>query len=374
MPRKRGGFSRQENIMTDETWNTTTVLKNITRRDRDADGAWSEYEQTEIIFNSCLIPLIILGNMIILIIVYKMGQIKRRANDILVASMAVADLFVGIYVLPLEVARFWDKANVSRLPISFCFFEQSVYLVPLCYSIQNMLLIAVDCCWSLVYPTKHRVWMTKTVAVVEVIIVWIIGIVYTTMTYIVLPVGKDRKECRLSNAVNHLFISLYPISVFLVTLGVYIKIIQVATSTHKPRIINSTGKQNLRKSKLMSFIFLIFAICWTPVSIAVIYEEFHPEFDFTTQLVCRALVTLAHVNSAVNWVVYVCRSSRFREEFTQIFRRNKIHFTEIFKKNLPENGKIQPSSTSPEPPTTSISGTTTLTEPIASISGTITHT
>ncbi|KAK3089852.1 hypothetical protein FSP39_007073 [Pinctada imbricata] len=124
-----------------------------------------------------------------------------------------------------------------------------------------------------------------------------------------------------------IFLFILPISAMV---GAYCGIIKTLWKTKKPgeRISKDNRVQNKMKRKVIIMLITIvavFAICWCPLQISILFSEYKPELemmgDWYNKLTFSANL-LAFSNSALNPLIYAGFNENFRKG-NNIFRRGK---------------------------------------------------
>ena len=124
-----------------------------------------------------LIPIVILitiaGNLIIVITIITNKNIKRISN-VNYASLAIADLIVGIFVMPpclsFVVHGCWPHGTVA------CDLWRLIDFWACTISFYNLLAIAVDRYRAIAYPIQYRATRRKKWIICSLIVTWVYGL------------------------------------------------------------------------------------------------------------------------------------------------------------------------------------------------------
>ncbi|XP_071495971.1 histamine H2 receptor-like [Diadema antillarum] len=262
----------------------------------------------------------------------------RTATYIFLVSLAIADLLLGITVLPfsavLTIRRQWFFGPV------FCNIYISCDVMFCTSSILHLLVISLDRYMAITRPYAYQRKMNRQKAFIALGIVWTISLL---ISFLPLHLGwntGDNKvqnyakldECSLSSNVTYaLFdgIVLFFIPLIVMTL-VYIRLVRIANRQAraiKKLMVGSNEdpeeRANRRRSvdehralKIIAIVMGCFIVCWVPYFTM-----------FTFQPLCKWVISdtlydvflwLGYLNSTVNPVVYACMNREFRLAFKRL--------------------------------------------------------
>ncbi|XP_036366103.1 melatonin receptor type 1C-like isoform X2 [Octopus sinensis] len=252
----------------------------------------------------------------------------RTTENIFLVNLAFADLFVSSFVNIFSAigaiageVYFKDKRALCEFIGFFC-------LVCCLVSLFNITAVAFNRFIFICHHSFYRSIFTPMKSLIIAIGLWVFGIMLETVNF--MPWGNhgyDKKTLtciwdRTASLGNTIFITILGISLpVVITTVSYIMIFyhfyQAKERLNKNR--NESEKKNtLQESKkLMTTLFslfVVFAVCWMPyafIALSDIHDTFNP-------LVHIYSVTIAHVNSCLNPVVYVTNNEHFRKAFKRI--------------------------------------------------------
>ena len=117
-----------------------------------------------------LIVLFVFVGNCLTILVMMLNRRMRTIPNMFVASLAVSDLLIGLYIGPLAIAA---------LVTSLCPFKdttrkfQGSLAFTLCFaSIHTLVLMAVNRYYRIVKPTKYRRYFTKKKTLIMILVSW----------------------------------------------------------------------------------------------------------------------------------------------------------------------------------------------------------
>lgn len=141
-----------------------------------ADGYPSGYSLAAIvlicILNVALMAVIIVGNLLVIISIFSEASLRNIQNWF-VASLALADLTLGIFVMPFSLARevmgYWIFGTV------WCQMHSALDVLLCTASIMNICLISLDRYWSITKAVDYIKFRTETSVAVMIFVVWFLS-------------------------------------------------------------------------------------------------------------------------------------------------------------------------------------------------------
>nr|XP_027206340.1 probable G-protein coupled receptor No18 [Dermatophagoides pteronyssinus] len=144
--------------------------------DNDDDDLWSR-SHSEIIFRLigaiicvALIIVTIVGNVLVIIVVVRFHRM-RTVTNILLASLAIADITVASLVMPFTVVydlyRFWPWGPV------LCHFWISCDVMCCTASILHLCCVAIDRFWAITRPLRYRSLISKRRLFCCILSIWL---------------------------------------------------------------------------------------------------------------------------------------------------------------------------------------------------------
>ena len=291
---------------------------------------------------------IIVGNTFVIGALTKIDALKVMANNQAVISLAVADLLVGLLVMPCAIdsvvagkwrcGYLWGRLNAFG-NFSFCI-----------SSIMHLALLSVDRYIAISRPLVYSSTVTKKRARIACLSLWI----YSTLWALPPLFGISPYECFIPYIGEcpkqdwmHSKVSiLFTISVVCCTYGVAVVVmcfvyakIYIAICGQSKRIsktmkqlrtnssLAATAKSASAKKGALTLLIVIgtYVACWSPFCLLLFTQMARgktaggPTADLTTMFIGFA-------NSACNPIIYSIRYRAFRETVTRIFVRKNDFF------------------------------------------------
>ncbi|KAM9339682.1 trace amine-associated receptor 1-like [Symphorus nematophorus] len=266
------------------------------------------------IFFGSLSFLIICGNLLVITSISYFKQLHTPTN-FLTLSLALADLLVGVLVLPfstiLAVSSCWYLQDL------LCKVRDSLDIFLCTSSILNLCFISVDRYYTVCQPLRYRTKINVRVTVIMILVSWIVSALNgTIITILVLNEVQSSRKCFLlqneSLAIMGIGLGFY----------IYVKILMVAK--RQARSIQNTtcqrtkseSKMERKATKTLAIVMGVFLICWTPYFLCMTFNPLS-NYKIPAPLIA-ALKWLGWSNSMVNPFVYAFFYSWFRSAFRMI--------------------------------------------------------
>ncbi|XP_066506541.1 trace amine-associated receptor 13c-like [Hoplias malabaricus] len=208
---------------------------------------------------SCISVCTVFLNLLVIISISHFKQLHTPTN-LIILSLAVADLLVGLIVMPVNITQLIDSCwYLGKLA---CFLFPAVSSLPVLASVLSLVLIAVDryiaVCDPLLYPS--RVTFCK-------ILIFKVAI----------------RQAKSVRAVKH-------------------------GALNKPEA-NISGSSQTKAAKKLGVVISVYLICWIPFYLSSLSLEIMP----SSSVLWTVLTWLNYTSSSVNPLIYAIFYSWFRE-------------------------------------------------------------
>ncbi|XP_028808855.1 trace amine-associated receptor 1-like [Denticeps clupeoides] len=304
------------------------------------------------LFFGATVFLTVLGNLLVIITIVHFKQLHSPTNH-LVLSLAVADLLVGLLLMPTCTIR--SVETCWYLGDFYCKIHSS-FDVTLCNaSILNLSFIAIDRYYAVCHPLRYQATITPSVAAAMVAVSWsvpsalgfgmvllelnIMGFEDFYYSNVYCKGGCVLFQGGLSGSLSSILSFYVP---GIIMLSIYLKIYLIAQ--RQARAIHdrsgpssSSGKQaainkmERKATRTLAIIMGVFLMLWLPFFVCNITDPFigysvpSVVFDF--------VVWVGYFNSTVNPIVYALFYSWFRSAF-RIILSGKIFQPDSSRTNL----------------------------------------
>ena len=249
-----------------------------------------------------LAVLIILGNFFTIWIFHQQGSRKR--SYFLPISLAVADLMVGLFAIPLFI-----KNNSTEHSYLWRLVSKSFDAFTGLTSIYTLAVISLERMFAIVCPLRHRT-LTSRNYIYAIAIPWMVAAVFVTVLILY--------SYEIIKHPSYRFLLLLFQTTPLLTMCVAYFSIWIKRKSTKGIQIHRAA----RESKLANTLFLVTGaslLTWTP------FQVFNNLFSFDRLRISLTLLYLSKIlqfsNSLVNVVIYPLRIPQFRTTF-----KNIIHY------------------------------------------------
>ncbi|XP_070618448.1 adenosine receptor A2a [Erythrolamprus reginae] len=301
-----------------------------------------------ITFELVIALLAIFGNVLVCWAVYLNSNL-RNVTNYFVASLAVADIAVGVLAIPFAI-------TISTGFCAFfygCLFIACFVLVLTQSSIFSLLAIAIDRIIAIRIPLRYNALVTSSRAKAVIAVCWflsfIIGLTPMLGWHLKTPeeTGQNENRTNCSSHMMHCFFAtvvtmdymvyynffacvLVPL---LLMFGIYLKIFMTARQQLKQMENKMMQQQHGERSryilqkevhaaKSLAFIVGMFAVCWLPLHLINCFTLFCPTCSSPPLGVMYLAIILSHANSMVNPLIYAYQIQEFRGTFRKIIQRH----------------------------------------------------
>uniref|UniRef100_A0A4W4FRT7 G-protein coupled receptors family 1 profile domain-containing protein n=1 Tax=Electrophorus electricus TaxID=8005 RepID=A0A4W4FRT7_ELEEL len=273
----------------------------------------------------------VVGNLLTCTVITKHRKMRTPTN-LYLFSLAVSDLLVLLFGMPLEIYDLWQN-----YPFPFaegvCSFKVFLFETVCFASVLNVTVLSVERYVAVVHPLKTRYAVTNKHAQRVIGGVWLASLVCAIpntslhgLRYYYLPEKVlESATCNLLkpqwiyNLVIQVTTVLFYFVPMVVISGLYLAIGVRLGREHRQRVESSRRRQ---VTKMLAVVVLVFAICWAPFHIDRLLWSFitrwtdhmHNVFEYVHIL----SGVLFYLSSAVNPVIYNLLSTRFRERFLEL--------------------------------------------------------
>ncbi|XP_017570637.1 trace amine-associated receptor 13c-like [Pygocentrus nattereri] len=266
---------------------------------------------------SCVSVFTVFLNLLVIISISHFKQLHTPTN-LLILSLAVADLLVGLIIMPVRIMDFIDSC--WYLGKTVCTLFPVIDYVTVSASVSSLVLIAVDRYIAvndpLLYPTRITVCKTS----LFIIIAWSWSVFYNLMlmyfnNHLLHSQISDGcyGECVLvmkySWVIADIVVSfLFPCVIILILYSIIFKVARrqakavkavknSATNNHGAKVSSSS---ETKAAKTLAIVIFLYLACWIPFTVGPLSAD----EIISSSLVVSVVNWFLYINSSVNPLIY----------------------------------------------------------------------
>ncbi|XP_053154990.1 neuromedin-U receptor 2 [Hemicordylus capensis] len=280
------------------------------------------------------------GNLLVCLVILKQRNMRTPTNYYLF-SLAVSDLLVLLFGMPLEVYEMW-----SNYPFLFgqvgCYFKTALFETVCFASILNVTTVSAERYVAIIHPFRAKLKSTRRRALRIIISLWLLSVLFslpnTSIHGIVLQYFPNQTEVPGSatcavvkpmwiyNCVIQLTSFLFyvlPMSIISVLYCLMGQKLRGDRSLEADEMgMNVQRPSRKSVTKMLFVLVIIFAICWAPFHTDRLFYSFVVNWTEplanTFNLIHVVSGVFFYLSSAVNPIIYNLLSRRFRIAFLSI--------------------------------------------------------
>lgn len=334
----------------DTIFNTTISSTSVSRNDSNStnvDESALLFERLVRIIIPTIFGLIVflglVGNLLVIIVVYSYKQMRNTTN-ILIVSLAFADLFFIIFCVPFTATLYampiWPFGDIWCKIVNFLMYVCAYA------SVWTLVLMSFDRYLAVVHPiSSMRIRNTRN-AYILIALTWSIfsiGHIRLLLQYDELEYeygGENRSICHnveketlpLFHACFFAFGYVIPLLITCVLYGFLLKRLLYGVVPGGSQRAESIRSKK-RVTRMIIIVVVVFAICWLPIHIHFMIQSFDPYYEaniLNTSFLMTANC-IAYMNSCMNPILYAFLSDNFRRSFKNLLcckreRYNKFEY------------------------------------------------
>ncbi|XP_073673236.1 trace amine-associated receptor 13c-like [Garra rufa] len=274
--------------------------------------------------------LTVCGNLLVIISVSHFKQLHTPAN-ILILSLAVSDLLVGVFVMPVYLSWLiescWTSGAVMCSILKFVNFQATSV------SVHTVALIAVDRFLALSSPFVYSEKISPTVICIATLFNWLFSLFYNfillfvngNFTDVTCPGVCVSSVDGVSSLIDLLIVFLIPCTlIILLYIRVFVIAKKHATAIRALQVHNSTQSSKNRVSDkserkaaiLLGILVFVFLLCLLPYYICSLVIPYSNNDLFYVRDVA---VIFFFLNSTINPIIYALFYPWFQKSLKLIF-------------------------------------------------------
>ncbi|KAM9409565.1 adenosine receptor A1 [Pholidichthys leucotaenia] len=275
----------------------------------------------------------VLGNTLVVVVVC-VNRALRNTTFCFIVSLAVADIAVGVLVIPLAIIISLGFST----PFYTCLFLSCLLLIITQSSILSLLAIAIDRYLRVKIPTRYSIIVTQGRAYVAVCLCWILsflaGLVpligWNNLNTKSNATSSSMIVCEFTKVISMDYMVYFnffgwvvlPLTIMIVLYGEIFRVIRQQLNRRAEATCDGDRyyRKELKLAKSLALVVFLFIVCWLPIHIMNCITLFCPKCHIP-KFAMYVGIFMSHVNSAVNPLVYAFRIKQFRATLIQITHR-----------------------------------------------------
>ena len=271
------------------------------------------------------------GNSLLIYIVFRKPG-TRNLTSFLFVKMAVADLMVAVFQMPVSIFHFYVVGSSDFLEAFICRFVYYAVYVSTIASIFCLTVMAFDRYFAVVHPFRQSIWFRKHKLITPII--WISSM--ALMSIVPVSLKLDHGKCRIEMSLYLPFYAYFFAVGFLLPLAVISVLYTLAARKlwlHKVpvdhNIRENQREQEIPKKKVIRMLIIVvvvFAVCWLPVHLyqmndgVSIVASGHPS-NWEPYVIIYICYWFSQANSAINPWLYIILNGKMKAAFRSFIRR-----------------------------------------------------
>ena len=265
---------------------------------------------------SCLIPLIICANLLLIIGIIKIKRNKFTSCEILFLILFLSDLIIGVVQLPFLIYLLWKTNDLTCFEAQLRAFSTSF---PIIMSGTLLCAISIDRYINIVFNQYYKRIVTKKSLPVSIILIILIIISLTWVLFETL----NQNEADIKTLAKGYIVATGYFSVSIVVgVAFYIALLRYVQRETKTFSRCQPVYSNLTKTIIMIILLMIVAYLPLIITLGIIVYEFINSTDksfIQEKENVRLTMIPCQVNAILNSVIYFTRSSRMKRYYYKLF-------------------------------------------------------
>ncbi|TFK09547.1 Neuromedin-U receptor 2 [Platysternon megacephalum] len=271
----------------------------------------------------------VMGNLLVCLVILKHRNMKTPTNYYLF-SLAISDLLVLLFGMPLEVYEMWSNYPFLFGPVG-CYFKTALFEMVCFASILSMTTLSVERYIAILHPFRAKLDSTRKRALRIIIVLWILSVLFSlpnTSTHGIMlqyfPNGTLVPGSATCTVVTPMWIYNCIIQVtsflfYVLPMAVISVLYSLMGLKSEVNFVESMADSR-GKSKVV--LVMVFAICWAPFHIDRLFFSFVADWTEPLANVFNLIHVVSgvffYLSSAVNPIIYNLLSRRFRMAFLNV--------------------------------------------------------
>ena len=284
----------------------------------------------------------LVGNTLLIYIVWKKPE-TRNLTSFLFVNMAVADLLVAAFQMPVSITHFYIPGGSFLM----CQVLYYAFYVSTIASIFSLTVMAFDRYFAVVHPFRRNLWFRNPKIITPII--WVSSMALMSIVPVAFKLISGK--CSIEDSLD------LPFYAYLFTVGyllpfAFISVLYTLAARklwlHEMPVDQDASKNQrevneIPKKKIIRMLIIIaavFAVCWLPVHVYQLDDAWGTEGAFwEPYVIVYICYWSSHANSAINPWLYIGLNGKMKAAFKNMVRGCHLQQT------TPEEAKRVPQTT-----------------------------
>ena len=296
--------------------NLVELAMNITNITTDK---WDTFKLFNFVTTPLLLQAAFLGNFLTVLVILRYASL-RNINNTLIASLAVADMMVGLTRTIVFILKEMFNSSIYTFSrkLTFTFVVRIFYQISIHSSAIHLISLSVERSIAIFLPLRYAsivnatfmkgfLGITWLVAIIQVVIYIAIGLIFNSPTN------------------NHIFEIYLSTSTIILYLTILLSLLIMGIKTlllvrEKRRILPGQEQLNNNKgiskaTKRISLILVGYVITYTPMCLSTVASSNLENDDYYVTYLSPLFSNLLYANSCLNIIIYATISRKFRAAY-----------------------------------------------------------
>ena len=279
------------------------------------------------------------GNFLLISIIKRRPD-TRSITGFLFVNMAVADLLVTSFVMPVSIAWLytggkWLPGILGHITCTLVYF---LFYVTLAASFLSLTLMSVDRYLAVIFPLRRFprfrrpkllavvVWLSSMVFSIPAAVVWRLEEYKPLRIFICTPQLERLRTFSMKGYYIYLVLIMYLIPLSVIS-SLYVLVGRSLWRRNVPGVVSTETEKRNKKTKvivvrMLAIITAAFVLCWLPAHCYHLILAFRPDIHLASPSYVMFLCFWSgHANSAVNPWLYIMLNDKFRNVLWRVFSR-----------------------------------------------------
>ena len=271
----------------------------------------------------------LIGNTLLIYIVWKKPE-TRSLTSFLFVNMAVADLLVAIFQMPVYIAHFYVFHMSAVVGSLVCRFSYYLVHALMTASIFSLVVMAFDRYFTVIHPFRRIIWFRKAKIIIPVI--WVASWTLMAVTPVVYKLKSGKcyyieENIPMLPFWTYLLLINYILPLAIIS-ALYITVARKLWFHEIPgqdeTALSQPGEQIPKKRvvRMLIIVVVVFAVCWLPLQVVHMDYAAKGMMLFDPILIYFAY-WLSQANSAINPWLYIGLNGKMNAAFSRMIRRRQ---------------------------------------------------